>query len=533
MLGRWVCLSLAVIALTSSASGTKLHGVVVDPKYDDPDLVICNSTKDCSADRTCEPDPNYDDQHVCLHSDLFPLTGRSIAGGAVLLCAMTLAASAGIGGGGLNVPVLMIIFNFTPKEATVLSNSAVFGNTLSQFVINLRRPQPNDASKPLVDFVAVLMLTPAQLGGGNIGVILETILPASLLVLLSILVLAMASVKTFKKGYHMYLNERGTRETSVSFTEPAGSRLTAELLINTDDGLSRLVSPITPGSPAGERDSHELDAFKESRREAEPQKIQYPRSIIAVLAAFWVTYAFDFILQSETFYSFKKCSAVYWIQIFALVPLIVVATLWNVKKNAPSEQPGAPTSEVVGGASYDNRNHSSLASMRLGENQSIQSATTTDSQLPRPRKVSHSSDVNWAQIAAWVPFAACVVGILSALLGLGGGELMGPLLLSIGMEAQRSSATTSTTSMLSAGSNLVHYIVNGYISPDPGFNCYVFLCGLCGGTAGRIGGLYVAKNLGRPSFIVLALGTILLVSFASMVYELSTEEVDWSTHPLC
>ena len=29
------------------------------------------------------------------------------------------------------------------------------------------------------------------------------------------------------------------------------------------------------------------------------------------------------------------------------------------------------------------------------------------------------------------------VGILSALLGLGGGELMGPLLLGIGMEAQR------------------------------------------------------------------------------------------------
>ena len=88
---------------------------------------------------------------------------------------------------------------------------------------------------------------------------------ASLLVLMSILVLAMASVKTFIKGFRMYEKEKDTRQTSVSFTEPAGSRFTAELLINTDDGQSRLVNPTdASGSPMGERDSHELDVFKES-----------------------------------------------------------------------------------------------------------------------------------------------------------------------------------------------------------------------------------------------------------------------------
>ena len=110
------------------------------------------------------------------------------------------------------------------------------------------------------------MLTPAQLGGGNIGVILETILPATLLVLLSILVLALASVKTFYKGFHLYQKEQGNRTTSVSFTEPAGSRLTAELLIDDDHGVSRLAGPSPAASKphAGhhERDSHELDAFK-------------------------------------------------------------------------------------------------------------------------------------------------------------------------------------------------------------------------------------------------------------------------------
>ena len=93
--------------------------------------------------------------------------------------------------------------------------------------------------------------------------------------LLSILVLAMASVKTFIKGYHMFEKERDTRQTSVSFTEPAGSRLTAELLINTDDGQSRLVGPAaatSAGGPMGERDSHELDAFKETVGFAPPPR---------------------------------------------------------------------------------------------------------------------------------------------------------------------------------------------------------------------------------------------------------------------
>mmetsp|Transcript_9654 Transcript_9654/g.24692 ORF Transcript_9654/g.24692 Transcript_9654/m.24692 type:complete len:408 (-) Transcript_9654:274-1497(-) len=407
---------------------------------------------------------------------------------------MSLAASAGIGGGGLNVPVLMIIFNFTPKEATVLSNTAVFGNTMSQLIINLRRPQPHDPTKPLVDFVAVLMLTPAQLGGGNIGVILETILPATLLVLLSILVLAMASVKTFYKGCHMYQKEeQENRTTSVSFTEPAGSRLTAELLIPHDDGASRLAGPTAASSnpQAGyhereSHDSHELEAFKETRIAAEPAKIRYPWQIIAVLAAFWISYAFDYVLQNETFYSFEKCSAVYWIQIIALVPLIVLATVWNVRKIQAGHLEEGDGDGLNLSDERTTGNQSSLASMRLGQNQSIQSAADSHT-MPAKFAARDESGVDWVKIAGWVPFAACAVGILSALLGLGGGELMGPLLLGIGMEAQRSSATTSTTSMLSASSNFVHYLVNGYIAPDAGFHCYMFLCGICGGTIGRMG----------------------------------------------
>ena len=40
-----------------------------------------------------------------------------------------------------------------------------------------------------------------------------------------------------------------------------------------------------------------------------------------------------------------------------------------------------------------------------------------------------SGDINWAEFSLVLPLLALSVGILSSLLGVGGGELMGPLML--------------------------------------------------------------------------------------------------------
>lgn len=38
-------------------------------------------------------------------------------------------------------------------------------------------------------------------------------------------------------------------------------------------------------------------------------------------------------------------------------------------------------------------------------------------------------DIKWENFTFLIPFLALVIGVLSSLLGIGGGELMGPLLL--------------------------------------------------------------------------------------------------------
>lgn len=55
-----------------------------------------------------------------------------IIGCCVLYACATLSASAGIGGGALNVPILLLIFGYEYKTAVTLSLCCVLGNVLSQ-----------------------------------------------------------------------------------------------------------------------------------------------------------------------------------------------------------------------------------------------------------------------------------------------------------------------------------------------------------------------------------------------------------------
>lgn len=55
-----------------------------------------------------------------------------IAGCAVLFCCSTLASAGGIGGGGLNVPILIVLFGYDYNVAVVISLFGVMGNVLIQ-----------------------------------------------------------------------------------------------------------------------------------------------------------------------------------------------------------------------------------------------------------------------------------------------------------------------------------------------------------------------------------------------------------------
>jgi hypothetical protein len=66
-----------------------------------------------------EPSADPDDGR---HKDLFPLSRADVIGLVLAVVGLMLAAGGGIGGGGILVPLYVLIFRFSPKLAVPLSN---------------------------------------------------------------------------------------------------------------------------------------------------------------------------------------------------------------------------------------------------------------------------------------------------------------------------------------------------------------------------------------------------------------------------
>ena len=59
--------------------------------------------------------------------------------------------------GGLNVPILMVVFGFEFSEAAALSLCSVLGNVCMQLIINRNACHPLDPTRPLAYFDVVLV----------------------------------------------------------------------------------------------------------------------------------------------------------------------------------------------------------------------------------------------------------------------------------------------------------------------------------------------------------------------------------------
>ena len=80
-------------------------------------------------------------------------------------------------------------------------------------------------------------------------------------------------------------------------------------------------------------------------------------------------------------------------------------------------------------------------------------------------------------MAAGLPCMGAFIGVVAGLLGLGGGELMAPLLLALGMLPQVASATSAFMIALTSSADVVHYLFEGVLEPDPGYVVWALLLG--------------------------------------------------------
>eukprot|EP00756_Hemistasia_phaeocysticola_P013245 Hpha_TRINITY_DN15262_c1_g10::TRINITY_DN15262_c1_g10_i1::g.64294::m.64294 len=155
------------------------------------------------------------------------------------------ATTAGVGGGGIFVPLLIIMCGFSAKAATGTSQALIFGACTAALSANIRRQHPK-AKRPLIDYEMCLFLAPMEMAGALLGVIVNVMLPTWLLQALMFVVLAYTAWKTGNKGYAQYKKEKAAGAgaaprvqiavpavTDAELTRVDGAVITSPM--NTDD----------------------------------------------------------------------------------------------------------------------------------------------------------------------------------------------------------------------------------------------------------------------------------------------------------
>merc|ERR1719409_1772261 len=134
---------------------------------------------------------------------------------------------------------------------------------------------------------------------------------------------------------------------------------------------------------------------------------------------------------------------------------------------------------------------------------------------------SSSSDpqtvVDWCGPGAYkYPMVAGVAGLLGGLLGLGGGVVMSPVLLEIGMHSEAVQATTAMFVLISSSLASVQYAMLGRFEDTWTVACY---CGLAlvGTLAGQWFCEVFVRRRRRFSLITFAITGILLSSFVALL----------------
>ncbi|CAM9756197.1 unnamed protein product, partial [Choristocarpus tenellus] len=156
------------------------------------------------------------------HKPLHPVNSWDVLGVGLAMIGLMIAAAGGIGGGGILVPLYILVLQFDPKHAIPLSNITIFGGAITNTLLNLSKRHP-DADRPLVDWDLILVMEPLTIGGALVGSFINKVLPDYILAVMLIVLLAATANRTLRKGFKAYNKETKMLQEEAMNT---GSELT-------------------------------------------------------------------------------------------------------------------------------------------------------------------------------------------------------------------------------------------------------------------------------------------------------------------
>ncbi|KAJ8761614.1 hypothetical protein K2173_004390 [Erythroxylum novogranatense] len=377
--------------------------------------------------------------------------------GVLCFIAASISSAGGIGGGGLFIPILNIVGDLDLKTASCFSAFMVTGGSLANVMYHMLAPCAKFGSKTLIDYDIALLSEPCMLLGVSVGVACNLISPEWLITMLFAIFLAWSTFKTCKNGVaHWKLESEEVRSNDCG---------------NMESGL------------AGDRTNNVSEVIKSAK---EPllggqlnDKAGFPWLKLGMLVLIWLSFSALYLLRGNRsgkgIISMEPWGMEYWLLSALQIPLAIAFTSWIISRKEDSPEEVLKQQEREGSRSCMEQNKFTFPTMAL------------------------------------------LAGTFGGLFGVGGGMLISPLLLQVGIAPEITAATCSFMVFFSSTMSAFQYLLVGMEHTDTALY-FAVICFI----ASILGLLVVQKAIqeyGRASLIVfsvsivMALSTVLITSF--------------------
>ncbi|OAY36676.1 sulfite exporter TauE/SafE family protein 3 [Manihot esculenta] len=356
----------------------------------------------------------------------------------------------GVGGGGIFVPMLTLIIGFDEKSSTAISKCMITGAAASTVYYNLKLRHPT-LDLPIIDYDLALLFQPMLVLGISIGVAFNVIFADWMITVLLIILFLGTSTKAFFKGV-----ETWKKETIIKKMEAA-----RQLAPNGDGSADVEYKPL----PGGPRNVAGTESNESKREEVSVlENVQWKE--LGILFAVWLIILALEITKNYT----TTCSVAYWVCNLLQIPV------------------------ALGVSSYQ------AVNLYKGK-----------------RKIASKGEAGTDfKVHQLVLYCCCGVlaGMVGGLLGLGGGFILGPLFLELGVPPQVSSATATFAMTFSASMSVIeYYLLKRFPVP---YALYFVAVATIAAFVGQHVVRRIIRILGRASIIIFILSFTIFVSAVSL-----------------
>ena len=428
----------------------------------------------------------------------------------------------------------------------------IFGGSIVNLFMNYRSSHPTVPTRPLIDYDAVLILEPLMLLGTTVGVVLNTVSPTWLIVLILVITIGYGAIRTSKRGLRQFRQERAARNRRISGTMKTVDSNMVEMIVvaKSDEGQHQMESKHDPtqttdsivvstmmglgalrkvrSDGVSEVELHWILANNAKAIMYTPTQSKWQNDVQATTDtiadddhnATSTTENMDtkaLIEQAthkkrrESIVERESSQGPRLAMVMSMLVLIVVLSLIRGGKAGAASVVGIETcSGGYWGVTVLLFVILIVLAVLVGRQLSAQHQSKMECKYHFVE-----GDIMWTGRNVYLyPALSAFAGMCGGLLGIGGGMIMGPLLLELGMLPGNTQATSATTVMITSGAAMFQFLFLGMLILDYGLAFAIV--GFVATFVGQTFLDYLVKKYKTTSFIVFSIALVMVIAVILM-----------------